>query len=355
MKQTNLDVWYQGKHYVRASDLAHDTGLSISTIKTRWTNGVRDVKKLTAKRLSNISENTGKPIKIVYKGIEYSSLAEFARSNGLVYNKLLKLTHRGVWDSDKLAKLAKPVDKSQLIKELGKENKSYADEFIHSQGLLTIADVVQQTGITRQHLTEIANRTLKGGNNYFGIEKSDIIRLADRDKAKKDMNLVNNQTLSNFAFKAETITHIREHQSRKNDLVTIPFKNTKYYYDFKNRTVWSTIQGEKYLKQLTPSKAGVYRLHWAKGFEEYTAKMIEDLIAYPKITGDMLLSLEEITRKLGFSKSTWYRKEYNKAIGPYHTRYTSRGKKVIGWTRKEVFKMTVEIKKENCKKALEDL
>lgn len=336
MKQTNLDVWYQGKHYVRASDLAHDTGLSISTIKTRWTNGVRDIKKLTAKRLSTITENTGKPIKIVYKGIEYSSLAEFARSNGLVYNKLLKLTHKGVWDPDKLAKLAKPVDKSKLIKELEKENKSYSAEFIHSQGLLTIADVVQETGITRQHLTEIANRTLKGGNNYIGIKKADIVKLANRDKAKKDMNLVNNQTLSNFAFRPETIAHIREHQSQKNDLVSIPFKNKKYYYDFKNRAVWSTIQGEKYLKQLTPSKAGVYRLHWSKGFEEYTAKMIEDLIAYPEITGDMLLSLEEITQELAVSKSTWYRKRYNKMIGPYHTRYTSGGKKVIGWTQKEV-------------------
>lgn len=336
IKKTNFKVQYKNTIYTRPSDLAKVVGQPTALIKGRWHDGVRDINKLIAPSgLSTVTENTGHPIKIIYKGLEYESLKAFAKDNKLSYHKVLNLTHQGIWQAERLIELAKP--QKNLVKNItlsSKKSQKIVTDYIHNQNLLTVQDISNLLKIKPSVLFDRIHRIAKGENNYLGIEQSDVILLSNREEVQKNTTLINERLLPKYAFSQNVIAHIEKYKNKKNKLVQIPFKNNNYFYDLNTKSVWSTNKGQNSLKRISSSH-NMFRLHYEGGFEEYSSKAIEDIIKYPEITGNDLMTKSEIMKQYKITKSFWNNHKINQLLGIKHTRY-NKSKKITGWTKKTV-------------------
>lgn len=125
----------------------------------------------------------------------------------------------------------------------------------------------------------------------------------------------------------------------KADLTIIPFKNDNYLYDYKTKTVWSRQKNKRTLRQKKMFN-NVYRLNYGvnKKYYEYSPRAIEDLIAHPEIKGDDIITIHQLRNNLHMTRGIWDMRHCSALIGAKHTRYTSKGKKVRGWTKSEIDK-----------------
>lgn len=331
-----INITYKGKTYTRLGDLAKAAGLPASKLQSRWQRGIRNPHELLLK--DKIRTSPRNPVPIKYKGIIYQSLKDFALANNLSYNKVLIYNGKyGINDGNKLVELAQPQNTIGILNKVTKEDLAFVDDYLNSQGLLSIKQVHDATGISINVLGEVITRNKRRQNNNLGIEPSDIAKVK-RNKQEDD-RAVNWYVIPKRAFLPSAIEHIKQRQQFRESLIQVPFENDNYFYSPKDKTVWGLRKVSGAIKQLTPYPKDTYtfRGHNSKCYT-FSVKDIEDLIAHPEIKGEQLISKKELIKKIDIGSAVYDARHVSRHIGPQHHRYTEQGKKVSGWLPEEIEK-----------------
>lgn len=333
-----IDVDYHGKHYTHITSLAKAAGISAQKINQRWSDGIRDVNKLVYRGELPIEFHGS--IEITYNGKYFESLKEFARANGLVYNRLRSLYRRGIHDPEILIEKAQRKEVPEILKRVVKDDYQSNEKDLKSNGLLSLRQVSEITGVSKDALTELTARIERGQHNNSGLQKDDIVHV-DRENAHDKQ--VNTFTMQKRAFRPSAVTHLLVKQKDKQALEPIPFYNSNYFYDDKEKTVYGYRKKSNALKLLKEHPKDIYTLRDNNGKRyTFTIADIEDMIANPDILADDLITKAEIINELGGTKSMWDNRGIVKCLNRNnsHSRYNSQSKKVTGWLPK-----TVEIAK----------
>ena len=99
-EETNIRFEIDGESICTLAELAKQIDLKKSTVRNRWNRGVHDIDKLTAKPKSR----NFKARKLLYHGKHYSSLQDFADDNHLNSSTVRSRWSRGVRNPYDLAK-----------------------------------------------------------------------------------------------------------------------------------------------------------------------------------------------------------------------------------------------------------
>lgn len=204
---------------------------------------------------------------------------------------------------------------------------------------MSASQVSAATGIREENLYELSGRIDRGQNNHVGIQQGDIVSVDIRNVADNE-DIVNQYVLPARGFAPTIIDHIKEHQDFKKALIPIPFFNDNYYFKPDDGTVWGYRRKTGALKQLTPHTASssyTFRDNTGQRYS-FTVTDVKDLIAYPTIQADSLITKDDIIKCRGLSKSIWDNRKLSRLL-PYstrHNRYDGAGKKVSGWDQEYV-------------------
>lgn len=130
--------------------------------------------------------------------------------------------------------------------------------------------------------------------------------------------------------------------------------NDNYYCNPDDETVWGHRRKTSALKQLTPRTASssyTFRDNTGQRYS-FTVTDVKDLIAYPTIQANDLITKDDIIERRGLLRSIWDNRKLSRLF-PYstrHKRYDGAGKKVSGWSRdyvNSISKQSITIRIEN--------
>lgn len=235
--------------------------------------------------------------------------------------------------------MAKHRDQKKALQQVAKDSRAYTEDYLNSHGLLSASQVSAATGVSEDTLYKLSGRIDRGQNNHVGIQQGDIVPIDIRNVADNE-DIVNQYVLPARGFAPTIIDHIKEHQDFKKALIPVPFFNDNYYFNSDDETVWGYRRKTGALKQLTPHTASsnyTFRDNTGQHYS-FTVTDVKNLIAYPTIQADSLITKDDIIKRRGLSKSIWDNRKLSRLL-PYstrHNRYDGAGKKVSGWDQEYV-------------------
>lgn len=330
IKRLNFKVTYKGTIYRRAVDFAQAVNLDTRLVLSRYRNGWRDPEKLAQPPIKK-HKYVG-PHKVEYRGITYNALTEFARAFNLSYAKLTRNWEQGKRDPEYLIEASQPRSKKESTQDLLTQkqlDEAAKEEILRSKGLLTIAQLSSAVGIdestilfTISNLIRTDSRRQKSEVSIIGLHRSDIVRLNDNDETIDKIS--NKIVVPKYGIRPVAISHIKFKQNYLNEqnLIRIP-KFEGYYFDVKNKRVWS--KKKSGYKELKPSikKNGsiIYNLKSNEIKYGFTIGNLEDYILHPEIKYEDILSFKELVEITKTTKSWWGNHGINRIFPDYHVRF----------------------------------
>ncbi|QNQ83772.1 hypothetical protein FP435_04605 [Lactobacillus sp. PV037] len=341
-----VELEYQGKKYFRLVDLAHDYDIPARLVSYRWHSGHRNPADLVQKgRLNTRSANHT----IFYKGETFLSAKEFSRKYKLLYQKVLILIKKGITDPEELIKqgsIAKDALK-EMLKD-GKKDEKEKTKLFNQKSILTLNQVSELTGVPEEELNQQVQHLIKGKakDNGLGIQEDDIIKV-ELPELKEKKEVKNYTYVANYAFKEDVVKHIlkRINIIKDKGMVQLPKPFESYFFDSDDDTIWKYGMKDGLKKdrkqtyqlklhkttqvfELTPSN-----LKGTSKVIKWKLEEIKDLLAYPEITADDLMSRSDISKAYKFP----YSRNLRTVLPAQHKRYSVRKDlKLSGWSKFEV-------------------
>lgn len=307
-----------------------------NVILGRYERGVRSIEKLTAPKTAS-AEKASRKIKIAYQNKTYKSLRSFAQAFNIPYG-IIKQRYSVSHDPQYLIR---PIEVSnQVIKKQNKKSLKYNKYLIHKRNLLSVQDLSAKTGLPVRIIQNALNSITRDRGSNIGFDKNDIIEL------KLNQNEIecspNPKTLPKYAFKPSALLKMQLKQNKiiKPNLQLIPQLNGNYFIDTDTNTVWASNRGTNngVYEQLKPLNGKQYAFkiktnnHSIK--RNLTIKTILDLLKYPTLTGDDLVTTKQICNSLNIEQWQLYHSEALKNIQK-HTRWTKGNKVRYGYTKRD--------------------
>lgn len=345
MKRLNFDVTYKGIRYKRVADFAKAVGLDTRVVLARYRDmGWRDAEKL-AQPLIDYKTRKGYSgsYPIVYKNVEYESLAVFARSFGLSYTTVLRHWHSGRKSPEFLIENCKPTTlkaTAKILLKQKKEDEKAKEDYIKKLGLLSVSMLAKKTGISPSTIrSTVYNFQEKHKNDVatIGLMRSDIVyNIIDNPQTQKSISNV--VVLPKYAFKPIAVDHIKMKQNYVKSLNLVKIPNLPhYYYDLKNERVWSDAHGN--LREISKRKDS-WTIRSKKKEYFFKAANLMDYIKYPEITADDLLTYHELSDLCNVKVIWWRNNGIAQSVFPkMRRRYNfTTGKAKRGFDKKELIK-----------------
>lgn len=309
-----------------------------NVIMGRYERGVRSIEKLTAPK-TETGEKASRKIKITYQNKTYKTLKSFAQAFNIPYG-LIKQRYSVSHDPQYLIRPIETPD--QVIKKQSKKSLKYNNYLIHKRNLLSVQDLSAKTGlpvrIIQNALSSITRARGLGSN--IGFNKNDIVKLKLNQNEIKGSP--NQKTLPKYAFKPSALLKMQLKQSKiiKPNLQLIPQLNGNYFIDTDTNTVWASNRGTNngVFEQLKPQNGKQYAFKIKTNNHSITRHMtiknIMDLLKYPTLTGDDLITTKQICNSLNIEQWQLYHSEALKNIQK-HTRWTKSNKVRYGYTKRD--------------------
>lgn len=310
--------------------------VSANVIMGRYERGVRSIKKLTAPKTA-AAEKASRKIKISYQNKTYKSLRNFAQAFNIPYG-LIKQRYGVSHDPQHLIKPIKTPD--QVLKKQNRKSLEYNNYLIHKRNLLSVQDLSTKTGLPVRIIQNALNSITRGLGSNIGFNKNDIVEL------KLNQNEIecspNPKTLPKYAFKSSALIKMQLKQNKiiKPNLELIPQLNGNYFIDTDTNTVWASNRGNNngVFEQLKPLNGKQYTFKIKTNHRSIKRNMalktILDLLKYPTLTGDDLVTAKQICNSLAIKEWQLY---HNKALTNItrHTRWNKDNKVVYGYTKRD--------------------
>ena len=344
VKRINFEVTYKGKTYKRVADFAKDVGLDTHVVLSRYKEYGWDTPEKLAQPL--VKGRTHPAYKIEYKGVEYSSLAEFTRAFKLSYPQVLKHWRSGIKEPAELINKSKPKSREKTTKDLLDQKKidqTARNKYLKSLNLLSPMDLSEAIGVPSKTIVgDIYNffrpdrYKAKNGITNLGIHKDDIVMLTDNETTLKTIS--NTTAVPKYGIKPIAINHVeaRRDYIKSLNLVKMPyFKN--YYYDPKGKRMWTA--RKYFMLELNPDKGqNKFTLRQDKHSYSFSYSNIADWLKYPNIKYEDLISYDDLKNILGIDRHWWSNNGIRQTIMPdIHKRYSFETHKAkIGFDKKEL-------------------
>lgn len=338
-RTTGHAIMLNGTRYKSIKQMTHALAtdkVPANVIMGRYERGVRSIEKLTAPK-TEAAEKSSRKIKITYQNKTYKSLNSFAQAFNIPYG-IIKQRYSVSHDPQYLIRPIKAPD--QVIKKLHRKSLEYNNHLIHKRNLLSVQDLSTKTGLPVRIIQNALNSIIRGLGSNIGFNKNDIVQL------KLSQNEIecspNQKTLPKYAFKPSALLKMQLKQNKitKPDLELIPQLNGNYFIDTDTNTVWASNRGTNngVFEQLKPLNGKQYTFkiktndHNIK--RHMTIKTILDLLKYPTLTGDDLITTKQICNSLAIEQWQLYHSKALKNIQK-HTRWTSNNKVIYGYTKRD--------------------
>ena len=290
-----------------------------------------------------------KSVNIVYHGKTYHSLAALARACNLP-PKVVQSRYR---KSHNIDYVTAPVRNSaDVVRNIRHQVTAYNQKLVHQRDLLMVADVAKLTGYRYDVLSSALSGFYrqKSYHTNLGFDQSDIERIVPTNEEIANAPAPNQ--IIKWAFKKSVVAKIKQKMQHlaKSNLVMVPQLDGNYFYNPKDKSLWSNRRSgntngifTKIVATL-PNHYGIY-LTTSKGSTSVTLSIntIEDLIANPTLTASELTTHEQIMATCGISQNQW---AYIFAGRPFklHLRYDQNRQIVRGYSPKQTTKIINIIK-----------
>ena len=336
-RTTGHAIMLNGTRYKSIKQMAHALAtdkVPANVILGRYERGVRSIEKLTAPK-TEAAEKSSRKIKITYQNKTYKSLNSFAQAFNIPYG-IIKQRYSVSHDPQYLIRPIEAPD--QVIKKLHRKSLEYNNHLIHKRNLLSVQDLSTKTGLPMRIIQNALNSTTRDRGSNIGFNKNDIVQL------KLSQNEIecspNQKTLPKYAFKPSALLKIQLKQNKiiKPNLQLIPQLNGNYFIDTDTNTIWASNRGTNngVFKQLKPLNGKQYTFKIKTNnhsiTRHMTIKTILDLLKYPTLTGDDLITTKQICNSLAIAQWQLYHSKALKNIQK-HTRWTSNNKVIYGYTK----------------------
>lgn len=338
-RTTGHAIMLNGTRYKSIKQMAHALAtdkVPANVIMGRYERGVRSIDKLTAPK-TEAAEKSSRKIKITYQNKTYKSLNSFAQAFNIPYG-IIKQRYSVSHDPQYLIRPIEAPD--QVIKKLHRKSLEYNNHLIHKRNLLSVQDLSTKTGLPVRIIQNALNSTTRDRGSNIGFNKNDIVEL------KLNQNEIecspNQKTLPKYAFKPSALLKIQLKQNKiiKPNLQLIPQLNGNYFIDTDTNTVWASNRGTNngVFEQLKPLNGKQYTFKIKTNDHSITRHMalktILDLLKYPTLTGDDLITTKQICNSLEIEQWQLYHSKALKNIQK-HTRWTSNNKVIYGYTKRD--------------------
>lgn len=338
-RTTGHAIMLNGTRYKSIKQMAHALAtdkVPANVIMGRYERGVRSIEKLIAPK-TEAAEKSSRKIKITYQNKTYKSLNSFAQAFNIPYG-IIKQRYSVSHDPQYLIRPIEAPD--QVIKKLHRKSLEYNNHLIHKRNLLSVQDLSTKTGLPVRIIQNALNSTTRDRGSNIGFNKNDIVEL------KLNQNEIecspNQKTLPKYAFKPSALLKIQLKQNKiiKPNLQLIPQLNGNYFIDTDTNTVWASNRGTNngVFEQLKPLNDKQYTFKIKTNDHSITRHMalktILDLLKYPTLTGDDLITTKQICNSLAIEQWQLYHSKALKNIQK-HTRWTSNNKVIYGYTKRD--------------------
>lgn len=302
----------------------------------RYERGVRSIEKLTAPKTES-AKKASRKIKINYQNKTYESLRSFAQVFNIPYG-LIKQRYAVSHDPQYLIRPIKESD--QVLKKQHRKSLKYNNDLIHKRNLLSVHDLSTKTGLPVHIIQNALNSITRNRGSNIGFDKDDIVQL--KLSQNEIEHALNPKTLPKYAFKPSALRKMQLKQNKiiKPDLELIPQLNGNYFIDTDTNTIWASNRGTNngVFEQLKPSNSKQYAFKIKTNnhsiTRHMTIKTILDLLKYPTLTGDDLITTKQICNSLAIEQWQLYNSKALKNIQK-HTRWTSDNKVIYGYTKRD--------------------
>lgn len=338
-RTTGHAITLSGVRYKSIKQMTHALATSkvpANVIMGRYERGVRSIEKLTAPK-TEAAEKSSRKIKITYQNKTYKSLKSFAQAFNIPYG-IIKQRYGVSHDPQYLIRPVEAPD--QVIKKLHRKSLEYNNHLIHKRNLLSVQDLSAKTGLPVRIIQNALNSITRDRGSNIGFNKNDIAEL------KLNQNEIecspNQKTLPKYAFKPSALLKMQLKQNKiiKPNLKLIPQLNGNYFIDTDTNTVWASNRGTNngVYEQLKPLNGKQYTFKIKTNnrsiTRHMTIKTILDLLKYPTLTGDDLVTAKQICNSLDIEQWQLYHSEALKNIQK-HTRWTKNNKVRYGYTKRD--------------------
>lgn len=338
-RTTGHAIILNGTRYKSIKQMAHALATSkvpANVIMGRYERGVRSIEKLTAPK-TEAAEKSSRKIKITYQNKTYKSLRSFAQAFNISYG-LIKQRYAVSHDPQYLIRHIKASD--QVLKKQHRKSLKYNNDLIHKRNLLSVRDLSTKTGLPVRIIQNALHSLTRGIGSNIGFNKNDIVKLKLSKNEIK--HAPNPKTLPKYAFKPSALLKMQLKQNKitKPNLELIPQLNGNYFIDTDTNTIWASNRGTNngMFEQLKPLNGKQYTFKIKTNNHSITRHMaiktILDLLKYPTLTGDDLITTKQICNSLAIEPWQLYRSKALKNIQK-HTRWTSNNKVIYGYTKRD--------------------
>lgn len=283
---------------------------------------------------STLLHNNEWPLRNVNKLNKLNKRILYYNITNNLYLKQSALLHSNEWPLRNVNRRLEQYQALQKAYNIRKQMCKDATNAIHQQNCVTLNDITKECNVLIDDLQQEIYRAVN--NNIVpisGFYKKDIVLF-------KKHNQYPGRISPKYVLKREAIQHIKNYQAKIAQTVIIPFTSNRYFYSKIENCVYSKIvtKDKIHFRKINPRKhsdvpnmSPRYLLY----LKPYVAvdinlNTVKDIIEYPTITVDDLISTKELQKAYGHNFKSFI------ILPKLHIRFDSQGHTKRGYIKSQI-------------------
>lgn len=242
--------------------------------------------------------------------------------------------HNNEWPLRNVNKRLEQYQALQKAYKVRKQMRKDAANAIHQQNCVTLNDIAKECNLL---ISDLQSEIYRAINNdrvpISGFYKTDIVIF-------KKHNQYPGRISPKYVLKREAIQHIKDYQAKIAQTVIIPYTNNRYFYSKMENCVYSKIVTENkiHFRKINPrthsdvpNMSPRYLLYLKPYVTvDVSLNTIKDIIKYPTITVDDLISTQELQKAYGHNFKSFI------ILPKLHIRFDSQGHAKRGYIKSQI-------------------
>lgn len=331
-KQHKDQIMLLGQTYKSISDAARKHNIRSNTLANRvnrhGNNWPYLFDKLYSSNSKTYKQNKLNKLKNSNKRTPYLDI-----TNEL-YLKQSALLRSNEWPLRNVNKRLEQYQALQKAHKVRKQMRKDATNAIHQQNCVTLNDVAKECDLLIDDLQcEIYKVVNNNRAPISGFYKTDVVLF-------KKHHQYPGRISPKYVLKREAIQHIKDYQAKIAQTVIIPFTNNRYFYSTTENCVYSKIvtKNKIHFRKINPrihsnvpNMSPRYLLYLKPYVTvDINLNTIKDIVEYPTITVDDLISVKELQKAYGYNFKSFI------ILPKLHIRFDSQGHTKRGYIKSQI-------------------
>lgn len=331
-KQHNGQITLLGQTYKDIADAARRHNIRPNTLANRVNRHGNNWPYLFDKLYSSNSK-TYKQNKLNKPKNSNKRIPYYDITNKL-YLKQSVLLHNNEWPLHNVNRRLEQYQALQKAYKIRKQMCKDATNAIHQQNCVTLNDITKECNVLIDDLQQEIYRAVNNNSvPISGFYKTDIVLFQKHNQYPGRIS-------PKYVLKREAIQHIKNYQAKIAQTLIIPFTNTRYFYSKIENCVYSKIvtKNKIHFRKINPrthsdvpNMSPRYLLYLKPYVTvDINLNTIKDIIEYPTITVDDLISTKELQKAYGHNFKSFI------ILPKLHIRFDSQGHAKRGYIKSQI-------------------